>query len=248
MKSLIRSLLGITIFIIIWQCIALTLKQSIIVPLPVETFKILGSLLKEGIIMEAVWHTAWKVLLALVLVLFMGVFVGLLLGLIQPLYEMSRPVIMIIQAVPVISWLSLVLFTWGPSWQGPVLIAFLSVLPVAILTTVSGVKNLDQHLLEMAKVYRVPFSKVLKDIYAGSLVPFIIAIIDISIGQVWKVVLVAEYLVGKRGLGVEILNARYSVDISRVWAITLIAILLGIISERIIKLFLRRLTNRWQQA
>jgi NitT/TauT family transport system permease protein len=248
MKSLLRSLLGIALFILLWQSIALVLQKSIIVPFPAETFKVMGSLLAKGMIWAAAGQTAWKVLLALVLVLFMGVLVGLVLGMIQPFYEMSRPVIMIIQAVPVISWLSLVLFTWGPSWQGPVLIAFLSVMPVAILTTVSGVKNLDQHLLEMARVYKVPFSKVLKDIYVGSLVPFVVAIIDVSIGQVWKVVLVAEYLVGKSGLGVEIINARYSVDISKVWAITLIAVALGIISERIIKLWLKRVTKKWQQA
>ena len=77
--------------------------------------------------------------MALGLVLLLGLPLGLIIGLFEPLYDMSRPIIMVIQAVPVISWLSLVLFTWGRNWQGPVLIAFLSILPIAILTTVSGV-------------------------------------------------------------------------------------------------------------
>lgn len=248
MKTLSRSLTGILIFILIWQIIALWLDKPIIVPSPIDTFQVFWHLLPDSVIIAAAFQTAWKVLLALVLVLILGIPAGLLLGLIEGLYDMSRPIIMLIQAVPVISWLSLVLFTWGPSWEGPVLLAFLSLLPMAILTTVSGVRNLDQKLLEMARVYCVNKKKVVKDIYLGSLIPFIVAIIDVSIGHAWKVILVAEYLVGDSGLGRKIYDARYFVEITDMWALTLIAVILGLITERLIKISLGRISKRWMPA
>jgi NitT/TauT family transport system permease protein len=147
---------------------------------------------------------------------------------------------MVIQTVPVISWLSLVIFMWGIGWKGPIFIAFLSILPTALLTTVSGVRNLDNNLLEMAAVYQVPKARIFKDIHMGSLLPFIAAILDVSIGLAWKVILVAEYLCGGDGLGEEILEARMNVDIPRIWALTLIAVIFGILAERLIKLMLKR--------
>jgi NitT/TauT family transport system permease protein len=245
MKTGLRSLVGIIVFILLWQLLAVILDKSIIVPTPGETFGLFFRLLLSPATLLAGLQTAWKVLMALGLVLLLGLPLGLIIGLFEPLYDMSRPIIMVIQAVPVISWLSLVLFTWGRNWQGPVLIAFLSILPIAILTTVSGVRNLDKKLLEMARLYQVPARKIMHDIYFGSLLPFIIAIIDVSLGQAWKVILVAEYLCGDSGLGLKIFDARSFVDTPSVYAYTLLAVLLGIITERLIKMGTGRLSKLW---
>lgn len=161
---------------------------------------------------------------------------------------MSRPIIMVIQAVPVISWLSLVIFTWGISWEGPVFIAFLSLLPAAVLTTIAGVQNLDNKLLEVARIYRVPRRIVLREIYLGSLLPFIFAVVDVTLGQAWKVILVAEFLCGDQGLGVQISWARQIFDVPGVYAYTLLAVILGLITERLIKHYLGRISRQWAQA
>jgi NitT/TauT family transport system permease protein len=245
MKSLIRALIGIFIFIVLWQLLT-TFINPVIIPAPAATLRLLASLLVSGDILAMAAQTAWKVFLALFMVMLIGLPVGLLLGLSDKLNDMFRPLIMIIQAVPVVSWLSLVIFAWGIGWRGPIFIAFLALLPVSILTTVSGVKNLDKNLLEMARVYQVPRQRVIKDIYLGSLMPFIVAIIDVSIGQAWKVILVSEYLCGGSGLGVEILYRRMSIDTAGVWALTLIAVILGIITERVIKYILRRWSRPWR--
>ncbi len=243
-----RSVLGILIFLLLWEALARILNKSLILPEPGTVFKALGSLLTRSSTIEAALQTGWKVLLALVLVLFLGILLGLVLGLFNQLHEMSRPIIMVIQAVPVISWLSLVIFTWGISWEGPVFIAFLSLLPTAVLTTIAGVQNLDRKLLEVARIYRVPRAIVVKDIYLGSLLPFIFAVVDVTLGQAWKVILVAEFLCGDSGLGVQISWARQIFDVSGVYAYTLLAVILGLITERAIKHYLGRISKQWAQA
>ncbi|MGE5397181.1 MAG: ABC transporter permease [Chitinophagales bacterium] len=248
MKSLARFLAGLVLFLAIWQAAASLLAANIILPDPREVFKLFPGLVANPLIGEATLQTLWKVLLAIALVMVLGIPLGLLLGMWTPFYDMMRPVILIIQAVPVVSWLSLVIFAWGIGWKGPIFITVLALLPVAVLTTVSGVVNLDRNLLEMARVYHVPKSKVISEIYLGSLRPFVIAVIDITIGQAWKVILVSEYLCGNSGLGVEILSARYDINIPRVYALTLLAVLLGLITERLVKLWTGRLSRKWQPA
>lgn len=248
MKSLGRFLGGVLLFFLIWHLAATLLQTSIILPAPYQVLKVLAELLRDPLTGVAALQTVWKVFLALALVLALGLFLGIGLGTSPALYEMMRPLIMVIQAVPVVSWLSLVIFAWGIGWRGPIFIAFMSLLPIALLTTVSGVKNLDRKLLEVARVYRVPRRQVIKDIYLGALVPFMFAVVDVSIGQAWKVILVAEYLCGNSGLGVEILSARFDFDIPRVYAFTLLAVTLGILTERGIKRWLERTAKKWQPA
>lgn len=248
MKTVLYWLSGIIIFILLWQLLALLFGWSIILPPPPEVFQTMGNLCLNPDTGMAALQTAWKVLLSLALVLIIGIALGLLLGMFKALYEMMRPIIMVIQAVPVISWLTLVIFAWGIGWRGPVFITFLALLPMALLTTVSGVRNLDHKLLEMARVYKVPAGRVFKDIYIGSLLPFVAAIIDVSIGQAWKVILVTEYLCGNSGLGVKILSSRYAVDSTGVYAYTLLAVILGIVTERLVKLAMGRVSAKWQSA
>jgi NitT/TauT family transport system permease protein len=150
---------------------------------------------------------------------------------------------MVIQSVPVISWLTLVIFAWGVGWKGPILISILSLLPTSILTIAAGTQNLNNQLLEMAKLYRVPQRRIISDIYIGSLFPFIAAILDVNIGLAWKVIIVTEYLCGGNGLGEKILMARMNIDTNSAWALTLIAVILGITTENISKQIFKKVTN-----
>ena len=246
MKKQTFLFLGIVLFIILWHAAAVWLNKSLILPAPLEVFKTLTVLLVKPSTLSAAFHTLWKVLLALFLVLVLGISTGLLLGIVKPLREMFRPIIMVIQAVPVVSWLSIVIFSWGISWQGPVFITVISLIPTAVLTTVSGVRNLDENLLEMSRVYQVSRYKVIRFIYQGALFPFVAAIVDVCIGQAWKVILVSEFLVGNQGLGVQISWARQFFNVTEVFAYTLCAVLMGLITEKFIKFALGKASRRWR--
>ena len=240
-----KTVVGLLLFVSIWELLSLTLGSSFILPTPVETFKVLLEELTKIETLHAFLSTAWKGFFVLGIVVLLGTIIGLVMGLNDTIYEILRPVVMIVQAVPVISWLALVVFLWGIGWKGPVLISFLSLLPISIFTTAAGVRSVDKDLLEMVKVYKVPGRRVFRDIYIGSIVPFVVATIDISIGNVWKVVLVSEFLCGDSGLGVLISWARQYVDVPRVYALTVIAVAFGVLSERLTKRLVRRLTGKW---
>lgn len=248
MKKILQTLIGITLFLLLWQALSSILKKSIVLPMPVETLSLLISNLFATDTLISIWQTTWKAVFALAWAILVGFPIGLVLGLFPSLYRIFRPIIMVMQAVPVISWLTLIIFAWGVGWKGPIFITFLALLPVSILTTVSGVRSLDIDLLEMARLYRVPRRKILKDIYLGSLLPFITAILDVGIGQTWKAILVSEYLCGGDGLGVMILMARMNIDTPRVWALTLIVVILGIVTEHLMKLATRKVSPSWQLA
>ena len=240
-----KTIVGLLLLLLVWEISALLLGSSFILPTPIETFKALIHELVRIETFHAFLSTAWKGFFVLGLVVLLGTIIGLVMGINTAIYEILRPVVMIVQAVPVISWLALVIFLWGIGWKGPVLISFFSLLPISIFTTAAGVRSIDKDLLEMVKVYKVPKRKVFKDIYLGSIVPFVVATIDISIGNVWKVILVSEFLCGDEGLGVLISWARQYVDVPRVYALTIIAVAFGIISERLTRRFVRRLTRKW---
>jgi NitT/TauT family transport system permease protein len=239
MKKALPVLYSFLALALVWQTAFLLVGKEIIIPNPVATLTLMIRFVVSGKVLLPIWQTTWKATAALFFSMAIGIPIGFFLGRSVFWYRFFRPWIMVIQAVPVVSWLTLVIFTWGLGWKGPVFISTVSLLPMSILTTISGVQKLDIQLLEMAYFYRTPFQKILGDIYLGSLFPFIVAIFDVNIGQAWKVILVTEYLCGGDGLGEQILTTRMNVDTAGAWALTLVAVSLGIATETLSKRILR---------
>ena len=232
-----RAFLGVGAVLLGWEVLARTLKAPLILPSPLETGSRLLDFAGTSPFWFALARSAGEVGLVLLLVLCIGIPLGLLLGLRSGLMAFCRPLLGILQAVPVISWLGVVIFSFGIGWKGPVFISTLSLLPMAILTTASGVRSLDGTLLEMARLYRVSRWRRLKEIYGGALLPFTEAVMEVALGNAWKVVLVTEYLCGDAGLGVLIAWARQGVDTPGIYALSGVAVCLGIASERLFRSF-----------
>ncbi|MBZ4662208.1 MAG: binding-protein-dependent transport system inner rane component, partial [Thermotoga sp.] len=85
-----------------------------------------------------------------------------------------------------------------------------------------------------------------KEVYLGSIWPFVLSILEVSSGNVWKAVVMGEYLCGDRGLGVLISWARQYVDVPRVYALTIFTVVLGISFERSVKVLARRVWKKWR--
>lgn len=192
-----------------------------------------------------VLHSGGKVLAVLFFVVFLGVPLGVLLGLNPGLYEAFRPLAVSIQAVPVVSWLGFAVFALGIGWRAPVLIAVLVFLPTALFVTVSGVRGLEREVLEMAEVYGVRGWKRWRYLYAGALAPCVRAVIETVAGGAWKAVLVAEYLCGSGGVGVRIAWARQTADVEAAYALSLLAILLGLGCEFLLRRSAEAMGRRW---
>ncbi len=238
--------LSILIFIAIWWIASLVVSSEIILPSPGRVFKEMVSLMKERDFYRAIFTTIGEGILSAVLIVVLGTVLGALMGMYRPVWITLRPMVLIAQSVPVISWLVLIVFSLGMGIKSVVSITVFSLTPIVILNTASGISDVDERLVEMAKVFKVSNWKTFRVIYLGSLVPFALASLEIVVGNVWKTTVVAEFLAGSGGIGVMIAWARSYVDTARVIALTLYAVILAFAFECSSKIFLRRLKERWK--
>ncbi|MBO8139578.1 MAG: ABC transporter permease [Thermosipho sp. (in: Bacteria)] len=237
---------GILVFILIWWVLSFLINSLFILPSPYTVGKVFFEIIQTKTLWNALASSIYKGLIALILTLFLGFVIGFFMGICDVCFELLRPILTVFQSVPVISWLVLVIFLWGIGIKGPIAITVLSLLPNTTFAVAYGVKNTDKSLIEMAKVYNVSKKKIIKDLYLGSVVPFILTALEVVSGNLWKVIFVSEYLCGKNGIGVQIAWARQYVDIPKVYALTIFAVILGILSERLSKLFVKIFLKDWE--
>ena len=150
---LLRPLLPLAFWLVVWQLAALAVGQSFILPGPAA---VLGTLIQLAGV-PSFWQTA---LLSLVRVL-AGLLAGTLLGaLTAALTCASRwadvllsPAVRVIRAVPVVSFILFVLL-WTRRGLVPVVVSALMVLPVVWGNVSRGIRETDPKLLEQAGALR----------------------------------------------------------------------------------------------
>ncbi len=202
-----------------------------IIPSPIKVLETLFKTLKKADIYMSILSTFSKAISGLFFALIIGIPIGFLTGRFEIFYSILNPMLMAIRSTPVVSWLTFVILSWGIGWRAPVFIVMVSLLPNIIYNIMEGTKNVDKKLLEVAKVYKVGKIKVLKYIYLGSITPFLIAVLKLSLGSMWKAAIVAEYLAGNSGLGTLILDAKYYLDSTSIFVYTILSIVCGLLME-----------------
>ena len=99
--------------------------------------------------------------------------------------ELLYPLVAVVKAVPVVSFIILAL-VWLRVSSLPLFIAGLMVFPPVYLNVLEGIRRTDGQLLEMARVFRVPFSRRLRYIYLPQIMPYFRTAVSLGLGLCWK--------------------------------------------------------------
>ena len=163
------------------------------------------------------------------------------------LEEALSPVMTLLKAIPVASFVVLLLIWWGSSFLA-VAICFVVVLPNIYINTLEGLKNTDRQLLEMARVFRVSAWSRFFYIYRPAIAPFLYGSMKISLGMCWKSGVAAEVIgTPDYSIGEGLYMSKIYLDTAGVLAWTTVVILLSVVIERLI-LWLANCFFRWEPA
>src|SRR6056297_3615319 len=224
-------LVGVCLLFFFWWIISLIINQSLIVPSPYEVLDQIVEEIQRGKLLPALAMTFLKAIQGLGIALLIGTPIGVFMGISRRFEEWIRPSTMVLRSMPIVSWLSSVIVIWGMGWQAPIFIIVTTLLPLIIYNIAQGVKSIDMKLIEMANVYQVPRSRIFSQIYMGSIVPFLLSSVRVSLGTMWKVAIVAEFMAGDSGLGIEISWAKFYLETPTVFAFTAVAVISGLLLE-----------------
>ncbi|HNU23313.1 MAG TPA: ABC transporter permease [Mesotoga sp.] len=239
-RKQLAPILSVGFLLLVWFVASLLVSSNLLLPGPGETIAEFTKILSSARGWSNIVETCSKAFIGLFLALGMAMVTGFLMGLIDVLYELLRPLVVILQSIPIVSWLALAIFWWGVGFSSPVYIVLLTLFPIFTINIAEGVRNVDKKLVEMAKVYRLSRKVVLRKIYLSSAFPFIVSSMRVGVGIMWKSVAVAEFMVGASGIGRAMSDAKYSINTTRVFAYTLILVILGILTEKLLDLLIGR--------
>ena len=239
-----KTLAEVLVWLAVWQLAAVLIGHSLILVGPVQVLGCLWRLVGEGAFWQSVGQTAVRILQGYLLGVAAG---GLLAGASARqnwVRWLADPVMSVIRAVPVASFIILVLFCVSSARLCAVVV-FLMVLPVVYTGFLQGLDARDKALAEMAAVFRVNGLRRLRYLTLPQLLPWMAQSCRTAVGLAWKSGVAAEVIGLPDGsIGERLYQTKLFLETGELFAWTLVIVLLSALCERAIAGALAALERR----
>jgi nitrate/nitrite transport system permease protein len=210
---LILPLVGIAVVVALWAISSATWAKEL--PSPVKTWEkskeyVLDPFAKRGEmdqgILRFTWHSLVLVAKGYVLALLIGTPLGFFLGLSKTFTKTFDPIIQILRPVSPLAWLplGLVLFLSAgkqASELGALFTIAICAMWPTVLNTAVGVRAIPQDYLNVARVLKLSRMKTLVKVLLPAALPYMFTGFRLSLGIAWLVIVAAEMLTGRPGVG-----------------------------------------------
>ena len=231
----IRYTLITVLWLAIWQLVSALINEEILFVSPLS---VLRALFEMGQTEEF-----WLSLMASICRVFGGFAIGYCASFALAVIahknalfkDFVSPIISIVKSTPVASFIILALVWIGKSTV-PIFISMLMVVPIVWSNTLAGLGNIDVQLVEMARVYKMPFMKRTRLIYFPSIFPYLLSASGSGLGLCWKAGIAAEVICRSTySIGNEIWETKYYILTDKMFAWTATVIIMSVIFDALIK-------------
>lgn len=232
--------LGCGLFwMLVWQLISMIARNNFLIAGPAETLKCLWQMLWVSQTYQALWNTAVSVSLGFAAAFMLGAVLALVAsqaGLVEYLLEIP---VQFAKSVPVAAFVVLVLLWFGAGRLSVVISAVIA-FPVIYSNVLTGLRNKDRLLQEMAQIYEIPFWRRLWRIDVYELYPYFVSGGRTAYGMCWKAGIAAEVIaIARNTVGESLYLAKIYLATEEIFAwIILILVVSGLCEAMLEGIFL----------
>lgn len=182
-----------------------------------------------------IWASLQRVFIALGVAWVLGISFGVLIGWNKKANALLGPMFTAFRSVPPLAWVPLMTMWFGTGEFPKVLIVFIGALMPVVVNTQAGISNVQKLYLDVGTIFNANSRQMLFEIAIPSSLDAIFAGIRTSTSAGWMVVLAAEMLGGKSGVGFLITRGMdsgdYSLCLLSMICIGLVGALLAVITQ-----------------
>jgi len=229
-KQLLPSLAVLALLIAAWWMIVVA-TRSVIFPTPWQVVVGTMELIRDGTLWEHIGASLFRVGCGFLLAVAFAVPLGLWMGWVRGAFTTLNPIFQMLRPISPIAWIPIAILWFGVGNASPIFLIFISsVFPMVVQTT-SGVHTIERRYLRAAANFGVSRATVFRRVVIPAALPQIIVGMRIGLGVAWLVVVAAEMIALRSGLGFLIIDSRnagnrYDLVIAAMIIIGLIGLLL----------------------
>jgi NitT/TauT family transport system permease protein len=207
LKQILPAATVIAILIAMWWLVVVV-THSAIFPTPWQVVTGTLELARDGTLWSDIGASLMRVGVGFLLAVSIAVPLGLWMGWIKGAFSTLNPIFQILRPISPIAWIPIAILWFGVGDASPIFLIFMSsVFPMVVQTT-AGVHTIERRYLRAAENFGVSRYTLFSRVIIPAVLPQIIVGMRIGLGVAWLVVVAAEMIALRSGLGYLIIDSR----------------------------------------
>lgn len=175
--------------------------------------------------------TVMRLAVGVLAALLLGSAFGGLMGVFPPVARYGRSLLFILSGVPALSWMLLAVLWFRDTETRIFFILFIVVMPFYALNVYEGIQALPRDWTEMLEVFRPTRTEVFRLLIVPHVVPYIILTTKSVSGYAIRMIVFAELIGAAVGVGARLAQAQGMFRIDRVFAWTILLVVLNFVLQ-----------------
>lgn len=207
LKNILAPLAVLVALIACWWVIVLQ-TESVIFPTPLQVVTGTMELVADGTLWEHISASLFRVGIGFLSATLVAVPMGLWMGRVEGAYRTLNPIFQILRPISPIAWIPLAILWFGVGNVSPIFLIFIASVFPMIVQTAAGVHTIEKRYLRAADNFGVSRYTLFRQVIIPAVLPEIIVGMRIGLGVAWLVVVAAEMIALRSGLGYLIMDSR----------------------------------------
>jgi ABC-type nitrate/sulfonate/bicarbonate transport system permease component len=217
--------------LLVWQiCSDAGLISRRYVPSPLLIGQTAVELSATGELWTHIGATLWRLAAGFVIGAVPGVLLGMVMGLNRWVRAAIDPLVAALYPIPKIAVLPLLMLLFGLGDGSKIAVVAISVLFLTIINTTVGVVQLDRIYFDVARNYGTPWPKLFRRVILPGALPTIFAGLRISLGVSLVVLVGAEFVASRAGIGYLIWTSWETLVVEKMFVGIIVITVLGVLS------------------
>lgn len=201
-RSTGRGVFAMAVAILSWEFAArVHLPVVGVIPAPSVVVGALSGLLSQGYYWES-WAVSFeRVFEGFIVAQIVGIPVGLVMGVNRKFRDTGFPVLEILRPIPPLAWVPIAVIFWPTPQLSMAFVTFLGAFFTTVLNILGGVGNIDVRYIRAAESFGASRKDIFWRIILPATLPSICTGMTVGMGITWEVVVAAEMIASRSGLG-----------------------------------------------
>lgn len=184
LKKTLKVVVSISVLIGIWQLAVLSGRyEPSLLPSPAKVLEGMAELIKDGTLFTHFRVSLTRFFIGYLAAIAAGIILGLLLGWNKSVWSFIEPVVQVLRPVSPIAWFPFIVLWFGIGDTPAVVIIFIAGFFPILLSTVSGVGNVDAIYLKVADNFGIRQPQMLFKIILPAAFPLIANGLHLALGS-----------------------------------------------------------------
>lgn len=229
----------------VWQALSGWVVDDYFVSNPASIAQRLFKWTVDGSIFVHVAATVYATLLGFLIGTVGGLVLGVWLGLSPFTSRLLDPYLSALNALPKVALAPLFVLWFGIGIESKIALAAILVLFLVFLNTYSGVREVDQDLIDCVRLMRANRFQVLMKVIIPSTASWVFASLKISVPYALIGAVLGEMIAANRGLGYLVQFSGAQFDTAGVFAALVVIAVLAVVLNGVVGVFQKR-AERWR--